>query len=310
MKRLVWWALLSVAWGGCTGGPGTGDNTQTYSVDAGNVTLFARRVGGSDGAGEAVVLLHGGPGLSSRYLRSAQEALASDDRAVIIYDQRGCGQSSPPTNSPNNYQLSLYAGDLESVRLAIGANTLHLVAHDFGSLIAVTYAGSFPGNIASLTLYGGAPPTDLEWDQAKVRLQSHIDDLQASGDIPSSVPPVDGQDCSPPLLTTLPGYFSDPGFSGAELPDVLECANTPLENTLNVTSGYSLSSGFSAFNHPTLVLFGADDPYGTEMGQATVDAMTTQSPTLQTVSGCGHFWQECDDQVYGQIDSFLSGLGI
>ena len=309
MRRLVVVVGVVLA-AGCTGpGGGNGDNTKTYSVDAGNVTLFARRVGGSDGDAQAVVLLHGGPGLSSRYLRTAQEALASEDRAVIIYDQRGCGQSTPPTNSPNNYQLSLYAGDLESVRLAIGVGSLHLVAHDFGSLVAVTYAGSFPANVASLTLFGAAPPTDVEWDAAKIRLQDHIDDLQVSGEIPTSVPPVDGQDCSPPLLTTLPGYFSDPGFSGAELPDVLECANTPLENTLGATSGYSLTSGFSGFPHPTLALFGADDPYGTEMGQAAVDALTTTS-TLELVNGCGHFWQECDSQVYGQINSFLSGLGI
>jgi len=53
--------------------------------------IWYKRTG--TGAGRPVILLHGGPGYNSFYLKPL-EALG-DDRPVIRYDQLGGGRSSP-----------------------------------------------------------------------------------------------------------------------------------------------------------------------------------------------------------------------
>lgn len=283
-----------------TGGPDL--EVEEYDVPAGNVSIYARRVGGSENGSTAVVLIHGGPGWSSEYLRGLQNELARPDLPVVIYDQRGCGQSSAPLNSVNSYQMNLYAGDLESVRLAVGADTLHLVAHDFGLVVAMGYVASFGGRAVSLATFGGAPPTDLDFDDARLELQSHIEQLQGTGQIPDPVPTTQGNDCSPPLLATLPAYYANPDFGGGKLTDALTCSNQVVENTHGATDGYDLSADMAAFSRPTLVMYGSGDGFGSTMGQQTASAF---GETLDEVSDCGHFWQECNDEVASRLKDFL-----
>ncbi len=55
-----------------------------HKLGAGGVELFVRRRGPQN-AGHTLVLIHGGPALSSRYMRPL-EALAGPQRAVISFD--------------------------------------------------------------------------------------------------------------------------------------------------------------------------------------------------------------------------------
>ena len=56
--------------------------------------VWTNTVGG--GPGLPLLLLHGGPGAGHDYLEPL-EALA-DERAVVFYDQLGCGKSDIPDN--------------------------------------------------------------------------------------------------------------------------------------------------------------------------------------------------------------------
>src|SRR5438128_4569543 len=55
-------------------------------------TLHVRSVGGAEGS-PVLLLIHGGPGLSSDYLRGL-EKLSGPKLRVVSYDQRGVGKSS------------------------------------------------------------------------------------------------------------------------------------------------------------------------------------------------------------------------
>src|SRR5260221_14555 len=81
--------------------------------------VWYRIVGGSgDHEGYPLMILHGGPGVPHDYLENL-EALASDTRQVVFYDQLGCGRSDQP-DDPSLWRVSRFADELTTVRQALG----------------------------------------------------------------------------------------------------------------------------------------------------------------------------------------------
>src|SRR5690349_8247377 len=74
------------------------------------------------GAGTPVILLHGGPGFNSFYLKPL-EALG-DDRPVIRYDQLGGGKSGPMTDT-SQMTIAHFVRELDSLRAALGYDRVH-----------------------------------------------------------------------------------------------------------------------------------------------------------------------------------------
>jgi len=64
-------------------------------IDVPGGRVWYRVVG--KGPGTPLLLLHGGPGAPSYYLKPL--AALGDERPVIFYDQLGCGRSDRPTDS-------------------------------------------------------------------------------------------------------------------------------------------------------------------------------------------------------------------
>jgi proline iminopeptidase len=106
------------------------------------------------GEGEAVVLLHGGPGVPD-YLATVAEMLEPQYR-TITFDQRGVGSSIA---SRHRYELDDYLGDLEAVRQGLGLASMHLFGHSWGGLLAQAYVQRFPDRVRSLFL--ASPPGGL-----------------------------------------------------------------------------------------------------------------------------------------------------
>ncbi len=106
------------------------------------------RVTGSGNA-TPVILLHGGPGSSSDYLKPL-EAL-SVDRPVIVYDQLGCGRSDNP-NNPELWRIERFVEELGQVRSALKLKEVHLYGHSWGTMLAVDYMLKKPQGVKSLTL--------------------------------------------------------------------------------------------------------------------------------------------------------------
>jgi proline iminopeptidase len=123
----------------------------------------------SFGAGEDLLLVHGGPGFPFPGRPRAAVRLAERYR-VHVYDQRGCGRSTRPIQAAP--AGSFYAGlttvertvgfaeqiaDIERVRRRLGRDRLVLVGHSFGALIAALYAAEFPDRVRALVLVAPAP---------------------------------------------------------------------------------------------------------------------------------------------------------
>lgn len=103
-----------------------------------------------------ILFVHGGPGEGSQAMQ-ALGGPALEKRVRMVYlDQRGSGRSERPKD-PKYYSLALLELDVETVRKALGADKLILLAHSAGTPIALDYAADHPEHVEGMILTGAAP---------------------------------------------------------------------------------------------------------------------------------------------------------
>lgn len=101
------------------------------------------------GEGTPLLVLHGGPGASSIYLKPL-EAIGID-RPVIFYDQLGGGKSSNLTDT-SLWTIEHFVDGITQVRDALGLKKIHLYGHSWGTILAVNYVLNQPTGVQSLIL--------------------------------------------------------------------------------------------------------------------------------------------------------------
>lgn len=112
-------------------------------------TVFWETAGRPDG--QPVVFLHGGPGAGA----------AADHRRffdpahyrVVLFDQRGCGRSSPLAETRANTTQHLIA-DMERLREHLGIERWLLFGGSWGSTLALAYAETHPERVTGLIVRG------------------------------------------------------------------------------------------------------------------------------------------------------------
>lgn len=225
---------------------------------------FAVRVRES-GQGEPILCLHGGPGMSSGYFFPDPDvwgpglrALAAEHR-VVAYDQRGCGGSGAP-DVEQPLALSRHVDDVESVRAALGLERPIVLAHSFGSVLAILFALQHPDRLSRLIVLGGAPtrafmigyreavatglPPDVQRRLAEIQ-SGEIDDAAMRERFRLALPLYFHRTISDRERDSL---LSTVSFSGA----VNRAVAAGLEN-------YDLSAALPHVRVPSRVLYGASD---------------------------------------------------
>lgn len=104
------------------------------------------------GKGTPVILVHGGPGFSSFYLKSLEEL--GDDRVVIRYDQLGGGKSDRIADT-TMFNFAHFVNELDSLRAYLGLDKVHVLGHSWGTMLGIEYYRAHPAHVASLT-FGSA----------------------------------------------------------------------------------------------------------------------------------------------------------
>jgi len=120
----------------------------TLAVPGGNIWY---KVTGS-GKGMPVILVHGGPGFSSFYLKSLEEL--GDDRVIIRYDQLGGGKSDKIADT-TMFTFAHFVNELDSLRAYLGLEKAHVLGHSWGTMLGIEYYRAHPTHVASLT-FGSA----------------------------------------------------------------------------------------------------------------------------------------------------------
>ena len=122
-------------------------------------SVYWERVG-TPGAKPAV-FLHGGPGAGSGAVHRRLFDPALYD--VLLFDQRGCGRSTPHASLDNNTTWHLVA-DIERLRQMVGVETWLVFGGSWGSTLALAYAETHPDRVSELVLRGIYTLTRAELD--------------------------------------------------------------------------------------------------------------------------------------------------
>lgn len=102
-------------------------------------------------SGKPALVLHGGPGGGiSEFLRRGHDPARY---RIILFDQRGCGQSTPFASLEENTTWHLVA-DIELLRQHLGIDRWQVAGGSWGSTLALAYAISHKARVTELVLRG------------------------------------------------------------------------------------------------------------------------------------------------------------
>lgn len=112
--------------------------------------------------GLPVVFVHGGPGAGTApaYRRFFDPARYR----IVLFDQRGCGKSTPHASLIDNTTWHLVA-DMEAIRQHLGIERWLVLGGSWGSTLALAYAESHPERCTEIVLRGifMLRRKELEW---------------------------------------------------------------------------------------------------------------------------------------------------
>lgn len=122
--------------------------------------LYLEQCGNPNGM--PAVFLHGGPGAGCG--PSHRRFFDPKRYRIILFDQRGCGRSTPHASLEHNSTWDLVA-DLERIREHLGLERWLVFGGSWGSTLALAYAETHPERVNALVLRGIflCRPEEIAW---------------------------------------------------------------------------------------------------------------------------------------------------
>ena len=123
-------------------------------------SIYWERVGTP--CAKPAVMLHGGPGAGCNPGHRRQWDPARYD--VLLFDQRGCGRSTPFASLEHNTTWDLVA-DIERLREMCGHDKWQVFGGSWGSTLSLSYAETHPERVSELILRGIflCEQSELDW---------------------------------------------------------------------------------------------------------------------------------------------------
>lgn len=123
-------------------------------------TIYFHEYGNPDG--QPVVAPHGGPGSSSKEKYANLYSL--EKFRVILYDQRGCGKSTPTSELLENTTADLVE-DIEKLRKHLKIEKWYMHGPSWGSTLTLLYAQQYPDRVEKIVLRGifFASKSEAKW---------------------------------------------------------------------------------------------------------------------------------------------------
>ncbi|WP_276122545.1 proline iminopeptidase-family hydrolase [Pararhizobium qamdonense] len=128
-----------------------------------------------------LIVLHGGPGIPHDYCLP-MVALCDDQRAVIHYDQIGCGRSSRLPDAPADFwTVELFVDELRNLVDHLGLmGGYHLLGQSWGGMLGPEYVLRHPERVLSMIL-ADSPASMPLWATGTEQLLSQLPaDVQAT----------------------------------------------------------------------------------------------------------------------------------
>ncbi len=134
---------------------------QTHRIKVDDVhELYVEESGSVEGI--PVVFIHGGPGAGCTECH--RRFFNPEKYRIILFDQRGAGQSTPYASLENNTTQHLVA-DMEVIRAQLQIDKWLLFGGSWGSTLALVYAQTHPERVLAMILRGIflCRPQEIDW---------------------------------------------------------------------------------------------------------------------------------------------------
>ena len=158
--------------------PTTSENRLSWKTSGGTtVETWYRVVGDLDPAAPLtpLVVLHGGPGAAHNYCEPIADLVAQTGRAVVLYDQVGCGLSQHLPEAPVEFWTpQLFKDELATLTAHLGiAGRYHVIGQSWGGMLGLEHALDHPAGLRALVV-ADSPASMRLWVEEANRLRADL----------------------------------------------------------------------------------------------------------------------------------------
>lgn len=234
----------------------------------GEYQTYFRIAGDLENTKIPLLLLHGGPGSTHNYFESFDE-LSETGRAIIMYDQIGCGKSSQISES-ETYDAKLWVNELENLVNFLHLEKFNLLGQSWGGMLAIIYATDISQEKINGLILSSTLSSASLWAQEEHRLIKLMpEDEQAAINQAEQANNFSGNNyekanehfmelhAAGPFTASDPEYLTRPKVSGTRSYNEAWGPNeyTPLGNLQN----YEYTDKLKNISVPTLIMSGTND---------------------------------------------------
>lgn len=261
------------------------------------------------GQGEPLLVLSGGPGLSSDYVLPIAETL-SNQFQTILPDQRGTGGTQLAELTLESLALSRYIADLEALRSSRGIQRWAILGHSWGGMLAMAYSTLHADRVSQMILVGtGGMTLDFAPSMSE-RIRERMSDADKAAAEYWQEKIERGEDMPKAhvehLRALMPGYLQDRRFVEQAMDGMKSFEGVNEQTIASLESEeYDLHAGLRQTGVPTLLVHGRCDP----IPASVVEDIAATMPNARQLwlEACGHFpWIEQPELFYSYVRTFLA----
>jgi proline iminopeptidase len=228
-------------------------------------------------------------------------------RQLILYDQRGRGESEAPAD-PSTVTIDDDAADIPALRRALGLRQWDVLGHSWGGGIAMLAASQDGTGVRRLVLVDAVGPTSA-W-MAPLRAESlaranDADRAVLAGITDEMLGTPDADVHLAHLRASYEAWFVDRAFAST-FPMPRSASPTGIAALARLRrEGYDWRDRVRAIAAPTLVLHGEGDPLPPDVASELTAAIPRARKLLLPHSGHFPFW-EAPAEFFAAVSEFLA----
>lgn len=259
------------------------------------------------GAGQPLLILNGGPGMSSEGFIPLAEKLAGNHQ-TILFDQRGTGQSTMSMLDSSTINMDLMVRDMEALRKHLKIDSWIILGHSFGGMLGAYYTAHHPDKVDGIIFSssGGLDLGLLEYVDIRSKLsESERDSLIywnrriAEGDTSYYARLQRGKNLAPAYL-----------YNREHIPVIAERL-TQGNSTINgliwsnlQQINFDTKDSLRTFHKPVLIIQGKQDIIIEETARIAENTLSNSKVVL--LDRAVHYgWLDREEAFFDEIFSFL-----
>jgi len=259
-----------------------------------------------------LLLLHGGPGADHQYLLPQLLELAKDHE-LVLYDQRGGGQSKTDDRTPITWQT--HVEDLDRIVGELSIDPLVIVGYSWGALLALLFSIEAAARRtihqpSRLALIDPAP-INRDFRRTFESEFSHRQSSPAIADLRNELAASGLRERDPDAYRqrtfelSVAGYFADPSRAHDLTP--FRVTGRVQQSVWESLGNYDLLTPgqLDSIQLPVFIAHGRQDPIPLASSEAAAAALGAE---LVVIENAGHVpYVEQPDTLFPPLRAFLSG---